>query len=108
MMQVVVTIEAACRARSAEAVRSSTLKALAMMEPFRGTTPGQLHLSSAWRADLSCEAHASLWLIDASTHSILALLDADDGQDWDQLGATSAFAESGVEQLQERLASGDQ
>jgi hypothetical protein len=76
--------------------------------PFRGTTPGQLYLSSAWRADLSCEAHASLWLIDASTHSILALLDADDGQDWDQLGATSAFAESGVEQLQERLASGDQ
>jgi hypothetical protein len=107
MMQVVVNIEAACRARNAEAVHSGALEALAAMEPLLGTTPGQLHLSSAWRADLSREARASLWLIDSSAHSILELLDADKGPDWGQLGAACAFAESGMEQLQESLACGD-
>jgi hypothetical protein len=106
MMQVVMDIEAACRAKNAEAVHSGALEALAAMEPFLGTTPGQLHLSSAWRADLSREAGASLWLIDSSAHSILELLEADNDPDWDQMGAASAFAESGVEQLQEHLAKG--
>jgi hypothetical protein len=104
-MQIVIGVEAVCRARNAEAVHSGALEALARIEPLRGKTPELLYLPSAWRADLPREAHASLWLIHSSAQSILELLDADKSPDWDRLGAASVFAEGGVEQLQANLAS---
>jgi hypothetical protein len=105
LRQVVVGISLAHEERSPEAVRSGARQLLTTMVPLRGSTPNDLYLRTAWRSDMSTQARAALWLIDTSAHSILNHLNRDESQDWDEVGAASCFAESGVEQLQQALAS---
>jgi hypothetical protein len=105
LRQVVVRIILAHEERSPEGVRSGALQLLATMGPLRGSTPNDPHLPTAWRSEVSSDARAALWLIDASAHLILDHLDNDGSRNWDGVGAASSFAESGVEQLQDDLAS---
>jgi hypothetical protein len=96
-------ITAAWETRNADEVRIGVSHLFTALEPFRGTTPDEMHLPSAWRSDLPRDAHSCLWLIHESTNSLLEHLDEVGGPNWDGIGAASTFAESGVEQLQRAL-----
>jgi hypothetical protein len=103
LQQIVVKITAACEEKRPEIIRSGALQLLATMGPLRGSTPHDLHLSTAWRSDMAPKTRTALWLIDASAHSILEHLGEDGSRDWAGVGAASSFAESGIDQLQEEL-----
>jgi hypothetical protein len=92
-------VQAAWGVHDDEAVRTGASELLAEIEPLQrhGRESGEPEL--LWYSHLPGSGGAAIWLIESSATSMLEQLSSS-SPDWDQVGAASSFAESGVQQLQ--------
>ena len=94
-------VQAASVVHDDEVVRTGVSEMLAEIEPLQrqGRDSGSPEL--LWYSHLPGSG-AGVWLVESSADSILEQLSSPT-PDWDQVGASASFAESGVQQFQDAI-----